>query len=542
MLSYDVGVRFVSPIWLAALAPWALVAVWMLRRRAQRAYVPFTRLWDVPAGVQSRQRGTRRPPLFALLLLAAMLLGIVAAGRPVLVRPQRMEGGLIIVVDRGVTMSAAEGGVLRFDKLAEEAQAVLGKRLRPDQEVTLILLPGESPIHTDVRGWLGHVEAADPTGVDTRTMLDQAVGELGEEGGLVVVLSDQRAARSYENVIEVSPNDSTSLATIVAVAARSTPYPQVMVRVRNQSALRHAWLEVESGDAKRRVEINLPPPRQESNVFLDLASPGPMISVQLEAGSAVSPAGRAYLARENRAARVAAGPQVGPALKRLIDVYNQAQPPADEALEVAATVDPRRQVEGQPAVVIASGTLKAAGSVTVRPSAVTDHVRWEDVLSNAVLAAPAEGQWQTLVGVGGRPAVMMQAGPPRRLWVGITSEDWEKSADYVIFWKNAFDWLGGGQGAYTARRAGALGAPWRGEQAAHPSLAAGLWPGIYRNGRGGVLAVNAADVPLPEVTRSQWRGQLARVLETQSGGGDLSRWMFLAAAICVGAAACVRLR
>src|ERR671912_336797 len=102
---------FASPIWLALLLPlWAAVALWLMwSRRGERTDVPFLALWRGGGENSPREKRQFRPPPIALVAaLAAALLAIVAAGRPMLPIAGAREGALVtILVDRGIKMSVA---------------------------------------------------------------------------------------------------------------------------------------------------------------------------------------------------------------------------------------------------------------------------------------------------------------------------------------------------------------------------------------------------------------------------------------------------
>src|SRR5215207_6429373 len=78
---------FLSPLWLLALIPWAGVALWLLVGRNPRVAVPFIELWnDSDAPKRRASRALRRPPAAMVCALLAMLLALVAAAKPALVR------------------------------------------------------------------------------------------------------------------------------------------------------------------------------------------------------------------------------------------------------------------------------------------------------------------------------------------------------------------------------------------------------------------------------------------------------------------------
>jgi hypothetical protein len=74
-----------SPNWLILLAPWAGLVVWLLRGRFETRGVPFLELWGRETAQNQRpERAWRKPPVWMIALLGAMLLGIVAAAGPMI--------------------------------------------------------------------------------------------------------------------------------------------------------------------------------------------------------------------------------------------------------------------------------------------------------------------------------------------------------------------------------------------------------------------------------------------------------------------------
>ena len=78
-----------SPLWLTALVPWAIVTIYLLLGRRQRAEVPFVELWRGPVQPVSAARSMQRLPMWIALLLLAAGSAILAAANPIFVRATR---------------------------------------------------------------------------------------------------------------------------------------------------------------------------------------------------------------------------------------------------------------------------------------------------------------------------------------------------------------------------------------------------------------------------------------------------------------------
>ncbi|HLZ97955.1 MAG TPA: hypothetical protein VKP66_08375, partial [Steroidobacteraceae bacterium] len=98
--------QLLAPLWLIALIPWLGVAVWMLRGARESRRIPFLPLWR---GMEVRPRTHRRmrmPPIAIALALLAALLAIVAAARPGFTASFILQDPVVLIIDRGLTMSA----------------------------------------------------------------------------------------------------------------------------------------------------------------------------------------------------------------------------------------------------------------------------------------------------------------------------------------------------------------------------------------------------------------------------------------------------
>src|SRR5690606_22156628 len=96
-----------APIYLLLLVPWAGLVVWLLRRRGRDVAVPFVRLWQQPDASDAVAHRRRLPPPHLLLVLAALLIAILAAARPAVRDPVASGPPITLIIDTGLTMSAA---------------------------------------------------------------------------------------------------------------------------------------------------------------------------------------------------------------------------------------------------------------------------------------------------------------------------------------------------------------------------------------------------------------------------------------------------
>jgi Ca-activated chloride channel family protein len=123
-----------AALWLL-LVP-ALVALYMLRPRAQRRPVSSLRLWQKLPQVERPRARLRRPPLSLLLILQALLLaaGATALARPATEAPAGRH--LVILLDASGSMQTVENGSTRFEQAKAEVKRIAGTRSQ--DRVTLL--------------------------------------------------------------------------------------------------------------------------------------------------------------------------------------------------------------------------------------------------------------------------------------------------------------------------------------------------------------------------------------------------------------------
>ncbi len=449
-----------SPIWLLALLPWAALTVWLLWGRRQRTDVPFLELWREAAEDTQARRRMRVPPVAIALAIAAMLLAILAAGRPVLrgVGP-RQGTRLTVIVDRGITMSAAADGRPRFVRAAEAASAELAKAGGANVEMSLLTVPGDlTPL--EVKGGLAAAVAVlAPTARNTTEILRAGVAaQLAQGDGPVLVLTDQDLGRHDPRLVQITPEHAIHDIGIAMISARSEPQPQVMVRVRNHSSRTTAHLEVRSGDARSVRQIELAPSGGGlRDYFIDLPTLGDTVEASLDVSDDIPADDRAWLVRERSWPRVVAMGPINPELERMIAVYARHHPSSDASQAVGIVTDPKDLPSSGPAVLVIDSTLAAAATpspveaVTVSEHPLTRNVNWIALASTQpVTGSTVPAGWTPVVSRGGRAFVAVRKEPARQVWVAIDSPRWSASPDFVIFWANVFGWVGQGEDRFAA--------------------------------------------------------------------------------------------
>ena len=244
----------------------------------------------------------------------------------------------------------------------------------------------------------------------------------------------------------VVPANPVHNAVITSIAAREKPSAELMVTIRNESAQADAELHVLSAGLDVARRIDLPPTGKEANYFVQLPKFGDAIEARLNAANETEPGHIARLARESRPPRLELRSQVSDPLARIVEIYAHVKPPRDGSPVVVLVNRPGDLPSGQAGVVVETPTagLMTSGSLNVVDHSLTAVVDWQHGVSKARVASTAPEGWKPLVKVGERVLVAARELPSRQVWVGFENDAWPRSADFVVFWTNAFDWLGGG--------------------------------------------------------------------------------------------------
>lgn len=521
--------EWLSPIWLLALAPWVVVSVWLFRGRRPRVQIPYLPLWRGPLPMRQPYRKLRTIPLAIAMALLASLLAILAGARPAIsgLRSGGSVPPLVIVVDRGLSMSAQADGRTRY----EQAARALARAIEPrdaSRPVELVPVPGEEIIRTTLADCADRIASLPPTARDTRRAVEEAVSaRLAASSAPVLVVSDQNVPGWGDRVLQVPPDAPVEDVAISGLTMREAPWPQVMVRVRNQSSLTSCTLETSTDSGTARQAIELPARGGTRDYFINPSRLGTVVSARILARDDVPANDQAWLVREGSTAGIEVRTPVPAELQRLINAYQRARPAADESLKLVVASRVADLPANAPGVIVADADqLVASDNADVASHSLTAHVDWAHVPSPVRLAREPPAGWTPVVKLGGRVAIAVAPEPARRVWVGFDSPSWPANPDFVVFWTNVFDWAGGAGRAWVSRPLNDWSPEWKAGDAAAIS---GSWPGVYRRSDGALRAFNAPDVIFPASPRTDWRSRLSR-LERTSTQLQLFRVLLLLAA------------
>jgi hypothetical protein len=515
--------QWASPIWLIGLIPWAMLAVWLCLGKLSGRGVPFLPLWQKTSTARKAQRQFQRPPLATVLVLLAMLLALLAAGRPF---SKRFGGSITLILDRGITMSAMHKGKPRFVEATEQ----LSVHLSRDVTVNLVDLFGSPAETLNGLNWLDAVRAKSRTAMDSKPMLQGTIAQALAEGQEpVVVLTDHKAPIRDARLTMVRPSGTVVDVGILAIAARATPVAQVMVSVRNYSTVRQCELTVRSGEQSVRQNIKLPGIGQAANYFVDLRSLSQAIEAKLSVQDDLSADDAAWLVRTTQPMRWEVRGVLGEALQRMVQVYGKVKPAAADGPVAAIVNNVGDLVASDAGIVVPTGPqAPVSGELKITTDPLTAVVDWKAATAGASVRAAPAGDWTPLVKVGDAVLVAKRESPGRQVWVGFSQSDWVKRPDFVVFWTNVMDWAAGDAVQWSASPVRVLGREWNPVEPLPSGVQANAWPGIYQNGAQRI-AMNAY---APDFTDSVSDEPVNFTLPRGSGERSWASYLLLAAIAC----------
>ena len=248
------------------------------------------------------------------------------------------------------------------------------------------------------------------------------------------------------------PAGETPDIKIESLAIRTTPKTQAMVRLLNRTDLRQAALSIRADNQVVHFgEVALPAIDQTQDYFVDVPASPKTIEATIDFNGTQ---------RRREAIRQASWPiieprgSMPPELKRMIAVYTHDRPPGDSSRHITIRRFSDSRGGDQPAALLMDDSAQqqaltgSPAPLIIADSPLSQSVGWTDILTQAHIAGPPTGAWQSIVTVGLTPVVAIQQEPIRQVWIGFNSDQFPHRADFVIFWTAVFDWLGAGEPTY----------------------------------------------------------------------------------------------
>ncbi|MGA2230919.1 MAG: hypothetical protein ABSH22_08465 [Tepidisphaeraceae bacterium] len=512
------------PIALLALLAWGALVIYLLTGRRRVVMVPFLPLWPASSGLSDQRESWQWPPLAVAAALGAALLAIVAAAGPT-----RYGTGtsrpVVVILDRGATMSARQGDGRRFQAIVATVSDRLTALLGTGSADLIVIPSGER--ETIDRGDLSRlVSQIGPTAVDTRAAIADAVkGALGNSRAVVLLFSDQKIAISDDRLVQIAPTGKIENVGIAGFSVRAAPVAQAMVRVVNQSPATQAVLHVGAADA---VSIVLPATGTAADYFVNLPDAADVVEATIGPGGDIDADDHAWAVRGEGWPKLTQATPLPAELERMVEVYGRHRPTGEDARIVTVTSLESPAPVGQIAAEVLSddvvNTPAPSGAAQWQPHPITEGIDFNTGMAGAQLAQAPPAGFHTLVSVAGRATVAVRDEPARQVWVGFRSADWAATPGFVVFWTKVFDWLGEGDASYRWVTVGQLGADWQPVDSGDPVTRGsgfapnnGLWPGQYRRGSD-TVAVNAPLISIDPADAGDWESKVAVVANEQATG------------------------
>ncbi len=218
--------------------------------------------------------------------------------------------------------------------------------------------------------------------------------------------------------------------------------------------------------------------------FVDLPAVGDVVRVDAVGGGTV------WVARSAGAATVEVDGDVPAAVGRVAAVYGRAHP-GGSGRRVRVTT--AALADGEGGVRLVEGGPGGPAVSAVVPCPVTEGVRTWPRIGGGDARPPAG--FRAVVNDGTAVGVAVRDGDDRQAWVDLDLRAGSRSADFVVFLADVFDWVGRADGRYGWVPPRRLGPGWRpvdvARGASGPDEPVGTVPGVYRRDDDGqLLAVN----------------------------------------------------
>jgi hypothetical protein len=263
---------------------------------------------------------------------------------------------------------------------------------------------------------------------------------------LIAILAS--AGPEIRNPATIS-SDPTQTLKIERFAIRTGPTTQAMVRISNESDLAAAELTIRAdGKTAYSAPVQLAPRSEPRDYFVEVPISAATFQAVVDFGG-----GKTVSSEPISAApwpRIIVKGPIPPDLQRMIDIYTRRRTPDDNSTTVfVKTASDVSSIPDGPAALAlnetaATRSLASLGSVVIHDHPLTRSVDWNSVLSDASTEPPPPGEWTPLVSVGSLPIVAVREDPIHQVWVGFDSAEFSHRPDFVVFWTNIFQWLGGG--------------------------------------------------------------------------------------------------
>lgn len=484
------------------------MVLWLLAGLRRRMRVPFLEFWKTARPVALPRRRWQAPPAALVCLIAATLAMILSAAGPRIGSGPISTRRVRVIVDRGITMSDPA----LFARTMESARLALDGRVDP-ANVRWLNIP------TQAQGDWSAARQWAATAVNTRTMLLAAANIERREDQLVLILSNQSLNLDHPQLVQFAAADPFEDVAITHIGAASDGHAggQVMVHLLNHSRRQSIDLEIQSAGQTTVHSIALAPGVDQHDAFVNLSELGPTVQATLRIKDSIPLDDSAFLVRQGENIEIEPLFQMPLELRRMVEIYQRQQQgvgPRQTILFVRAGAEAADDV---PAVILPSNQSSGDGPIRAADHPITAQVQWQRWAWKLTVESPPAG-WTPLVTIGQKTALAITEHPVRRVWVGVSSEEFSRSTQFVMFWTDVLDYLSQGRLQYAAQRVHQLGGDWKCLTSPDADVPAGLHPGIWQSDdRRIALNAEPFDWPRPAPFSDPSR-QMGRALNSHRAG------------------------
>jgi hypothetical protein len=375
----------VAPFWLMLLLPWGGLVACMLLGRPQRAEATAVFLWSSSAPERQSTRALRRPALWVVVVLAALLMAIAALSQPARLGPARVK---IEADDRPGLAATVADGVTRMDRTLAEV-----------------------------------TEWARQRGVQVVT----------DEPAVRVRITDASNERDTQDLVPVLPREAVANAGVSRVAYTNG---QVMLSIANRRPTPIESVTLRRPDAAERVVMIDPiAPGNSADRFVAIEGMPAWIEFTLNGNDGYAPDDTARLAQAAGGATLVVGAGLPASVGRIARAYERARGVGSRP--VLLTRD--TSFTGD-AVVLGSVAPADLIEPKVSPHTITEGVDWPRRMATPTSAPPGDA-WIVVASANMQPILAVRETPARQVWMALDEATLAQSVEFAVLWTNAIDFV-----------------------------------------------------------------------------------------------------
>jgi len=231
---------------------------------------------------------------------------------------------------------------------------------------------------------------------------------------------------------------------VYGIESLTVAHDQVMVRVLNEGPATNANLVIERNGTSDQQVLDLPAAGKSRNYFFPIELNTNSVRVTLKEARPDMRGRSVEITRRQSWPTVKALSPLPEEVRRMIDVYTTRRPASSASPSIGIVAGDAARLESGPGVVVADAGQMIGGAPKVVSHPLTEGINWSSALTDAKLAVRPSSGWRPLVTVGDSLVLGVREQPARQAWIGFESPSLARTPEFVIFWTNAFNWVGQG--------------------------------------------------------------------------------------------------